>query len=71
MRCTVQIQMPVLSVVITYNVTMNDIEEDLLLDAAVMHYQGLQLKYNTQELICKEKVVQGVARVSQSEYKSK
>ena len=35
-ECTLQIRMPELSVMIMYNVTVDDIEEDLLLDTSMM-----------------------------------
>ena len=70
-ECTLQIRMTGLSVVITYDVTVEDIEEDLMLDTSIMHFVRIQLKYDTQELICREKVVKGVARASQREYKAR
>ena len=59
-----QIWIPDLSVVITYDVIVDHIEEDLIMDATVMHYAVLQLKFDTQELIQKDKVINGVARVN-------
>ena len=70
-ECTVQIKIPELSVVITYDVIVDDIQEDLLIDATMMHYAGVQLKYDTQELVRKGKVVKGIARVSRNEYKAR
>ena len=43
-ECTVQIRMPEFSVLITYDIIVDDIEEGLLLGAGVMHYAGVQLK---------------------------
>ena len=37
-ECTIQIRMPELSVVITCNVIVDDIEEDLLLHATMQEY---------------------------------
>ena len=48
-----------MSAVITYDVMVDNIEEDLLLDATMMHYAGIQLKDNTQEFIHKDKIVRG------------
>ena len=58
-ECTVQIKMPEFSVVVTCNVIVDDTKEDLLLDATMTHYPGIQLKYVTEELICKDKIGKG------------
>ena len=42
-ECTVQIEIPELSVQVHYDVVVDDIEEDLLIDAAFMHYTGYRL----------------------------
>ena len=65
-ECTVQIRMPKVSVVIAYDAIVDDIEEYLLLDATMMLYAGIQLKYDTQELIRKDKIVKGVASFNQN-----
>ena len=49
---------------------IDDIEEDLLIDATMMHYAEIQLKYDTQELLRKNKTVKGIARVSRSEFRA-
>ena len=55
--------------VINYNVTVDDIEENMLIDASTLHYAQVQLKYNTQELTRKRKVAERIARIKQGEYK--
>ena len=70
-KCTVQIRMSELSAVKTYNVIVDNMEEDLLLDATMMHKAGKQLNYDTQELIHKDKVVKGEARISRIEYRAR
>ena len=63
-ECTVQIKIPELSVVMSYDVIVDDIDEDFLMDATLMHYAGVQLNYDRQELTRKNKVAKGVARIS-------
>ena len=53
-----------MSVVVTYDVIVDDIDEDFLIDATLMHYAGVQLNYDRQELTRKNKVVKGIARIS-------
>ena len=50
---------------------VDDIEEDLLIDATMMHYAEVQIKYDSQELVRKDKVVKGVARVTRGEYRAR
>ena len=45
----------------------HDIEEDFLVDVSVLHYAQVQVKYHTQELTRKGKVVRGVARMRRIE----
>ena len=49
-QCTVKVEIPELAVAINYNVIVNDIEEDFLIDASMLHYVQVQVKYDTQEL---------------------
>ena len=46
-----------------YDFIVDDIEEDLLVDATLLHYMEVQLRYDRQELVCKDKVVKAVARL--------
>ena len=46
-----------------YAFIVDDIEEDLLVDASLLHYMEVQLRYDRQELVCKGKVVKAVARL--------
>ena len=68
-ECTVQIEIPELSVQVHYDVVVDDIEEDLLIDAAFMHYTGIQINYVTKELTRKERTVKGIARVNKINYR--
>ena len=43
-----------------YDFIVDDIEEDLLVDASLLHYMEVQLRYDRQELVCKGKVVKAV-----------
>ena len=70
-ECTVQIKIPELSVAISYDVIVDDIDEDFLMDATLLHYAGVQLDYSKQVLTRKNKVVKGIARVSRSAYKAR
>ena len=70
-ECTVKVTIPDLAVEIEYDVVIDDIEEDLLIDATMMHYAEIQLKYDTQELLRKNKTVKGIARVSRSEFRAR
>ena len=67
-ECTIKVSIPDLAVVVEYDVVVDNIDEDLLVDATMMHYAGVQLRYDTQELVRKDKVVKGIARVSRSEF---
>lgn len=68
-ECTVQITIPDLKVSVTYDVIVDDIEDEFLIDAAFLHYAGVQLDYKTQELKRKGSVVKAIARLK-SEYKA-
>ena len=46
-----------------YDFIVDDIEEDLLMDASLLHYMEVQLRYDRQELVRKDKVVKAVARL--------
>ena len=70
-ECTVQIKIPELALAMEYDVVVDNIEEDLLIDAAMLHYAGVQLKYDTQELSRKDRTVKGVARVTRGSYRAR
>ena len=70
-ECTILIEIPELAVAIEYDVVVDEIEEDLLIDAAMMHHAGIQLKYDEQELCRKNKTVKGVARLRRGAYKAR
>ena len=70
-ECTIQLEIPELAVAVHYDVVVDEIEEDLLIDAAMMHYAGIQLKYDAQELCRKNKTVKGVARVRRGSFKAR
>ena len=70
-ECTIQVEIPELAVAIQYDVVVDDIDEDLLIDAAMLHYAGVQLKYDTQELSRKDRTVKGVARVRRGSFKAR
>ena len=69
--CTVEIEIPELSVIINYDVVIDDIEEDLLIDATMMQYAEMQLKYDTQELQRKGKVAKCIARLRKEKTKAR
>ena len=46
-----------------YEVIVDNIKEDFLIDTSMLHYAQVQVKYDTQELYRKGKVVKGVARI--------
>ena len=50
-ECTLQVKIPELSVVADYDFIVDDIEEDLLVDASLLHYMEVQLRYDRQELV--------------------
>ena len=62
-ECTIQVEIAELAVTVQYDVVVDEIEEDLLIDAAMLHYAGVQLDYEHQELCRKNKSVKGVARI--------
>ena len=62
-ECTVTLEMPELGVRVTYNVIVDDISEDILIDAYLMGYLDISLKYADRELTRKGKTVKGIARV--------
>lgn len=68
-ECTIQIEIPELAVQVCYDVIVDEIEEDLLIDAAFMHYAEIQINYVTKELSRKERTVKGIARVSRANYR--
>ena len=70
-ECTVQIEIKELAVIIEYDVVVDDIEEDLLIDAAMMSHAGIQLNYETQELLRKGLVAKGVTGGSRQAHKAK
>ena len=70
-ECTVQIEMKDLAVIIEYDVVVDDIEEDLLIDAAMMSHAGIQLKYDTQELLRKGRVAKGVSEGNRLTHKTR
>lgn len=70
-ECTIQIDIPELLLTLQYDVVVDEIQEDLLIDAAMLHYAGIQLKYDTQELVRKNKTVKGVARVTRGSFKAR
>ena len=60
-ECTIEIEIPELQLTVMYDVIVDDIEEELLIDATLMHYANMQLDYKTKELRRKNRVVKGVA----------
>ena len=59
-----------LVVAIHYDVIVEDIEKDFPIDASVLHYTQVQVKYGTQELYRKGKAVKGVERIRRAEYRA-
>ena len=57
--------------VVNYDFIEDDIEEDILLDASMLHYAQIQLRYDTQELCWKGKSVKGVARLRHGGYRAR
>ena len=70
-ECTVQITIPELSVVVEYDVVVDDVEEDLLIDASMMHHAGIQLKYDSKELVRKGKIAKAVCRLNRQDNKAR
>ena len=68
-ECTVKVEIPEVAVATHYDVIMDDIEEDFLIDASMLHFAHVQEKYDTQELCKKGKAVKGVARIRRGEYR--
>ena len=68
---TLQVQIPELSVAAAYDFIVDDIEEDLLVDASLLHYTEVQLTYDRQELVGKGKVVKAVARLRARAFKAR
>ena len=56
-------EIPELTVAIHYDVILDDIEEDFLIDTSMLHYAQVHVKCNTQELYRRGKTVKGVARI--------
>ena len=59
---TLHIQIPELAVTMDYDVLIADIDEDLLVDASLMHYADIDLHYGSHQMVRKGKVLRGVAR---------
>ena len=53
--CLIKVEIPELFVVINYDFIVDDIEENLLIDASMLHYAQIQLRYDTQEMSKKGK----------------
>ena len=70
-ECTIQIQLTDLGVVMEYDVIVDEMDEDLIVDAAMMQHAGIQLKYETKELTRKDRTVKAVTRVSRRENKAR
>ena len=60
---SIKVKIPELSVVIDYDFIVDDIKVDLLTDASMLHFAQIQLRYDTQELSRKWKVIKCVASI--------
>ena len=49
-ECSIKVEIPELFVVVNYDFIVDDTEEDLLIDASLLHYAQTQPRYDTQEL---------------------
>ena len=45
--CARRVEIPELSVVVNYHFIVDNIEEDILTDASMLHYAQIQLRYDT------------------------
>ena len=70
-ECMIKVEIPELYMAVNYDFIVDCIEEDLLIDASMLHYAQIQLQYNTQELSRKSKVAKGVTILRHREYKAR
>ena len=62
-QCTLQIEIPELAVRVTYEVVVDNIAEDFLVDASLMNYMGINVRYTDKLLERKGRTTRGVARL--------
>jgi len=62
-QCTVRMEIPELCVRVSYDVVVDDIAEDMLVDASLMSYMGISVRYADKMLERKGKTTRGIARL--------
>jgi len=62
-QCTVRMEIPELCVRVSYDVIVDDIAEDMLVDASLMSYMGISVRYADKILERKGKMTRGIARL--------
>ena len=62
-QCTVKLEIPELAVRVEYDVIVDNISEDLLVDANLMSYMGITIKYQDKQMERKGKTTRGIARL--------
>ena len=66
-ECVLRISVPELKLVAEYVVVVDDIEEDLILDAGFMHHTGLVLDYKSKELKRGERTAKTVGNLRRAD----
>ena len=56
-------EIPELAVRVSYDVIVDDIAEDMLVDASLMNYMGISVRYADKVLERKGKTTRGIARL--------
>lgn len=62
-QCTVKLAIPELAVRVTYDVIVDNISEDLLIDASLMSYMGISIRYPEKLMERKGRTTRGIARL--------
>ena len=62
-QCTIRIEIPELAVRVTYDVIVDNISEDLLVDANLMNYMNINIRYADKLMERKGKTTRGIARL--------
>ena len=70
-ECTIEIHIPELCVTVQYDVIVDHIEEDLLIDATLMSHAKVSLDYISKELRRGNKVVKATTKMCGRNYKAR
>ena len=62
-QCTVRLEIPELSVRVTYDMIVDNINEDLLIDANLINYLGISIRYADKMMERNGRMTRGIARL--------